>query len=163
MKRGENVGFMALEDAEEPAAMEDHLIAVLDLGCNRTCHGDRWMERYMRAVGNYDVPITPDEGNTFKGIGGQIATGGIRHMNVSFQLDDGGMAVGDLHSIELMNSDAPLLLSITDQRKLGLVVTLGLDGDKVYSEKLDAYLTVTQMNGLLGVRLLAIGLSASWI
>ena len=154
MKRGEAVGFMALEDAEEPAAMEDHLIAVLDLGCNRTCHGDRWMERYMRAVGNYDVPITPDEGNTFKGIGGQIATGGIRHMNVSFQLDDGGMAVGDLHSIELMNSDAPLLLSITDQRKLGLVVTLGLDGDKVYSEKLDAYLTVTQMNGLLGVRIL---------
>ncbi len=75
-------------------------------------------------------------------------------MDVSFQLDDGGMAVGDLHSIELMNSDAPLLLSITDQRKLGLVVTLGVDGDKVYSEKLDAYLMVTQMNGLLGVRLL---------
>ena len=32
-------------------APEDHLIAVLDLGCNKTCHGDRWLQRYCTASG----------------------------------------------------------------------------------------------------------------
>ena len=63
------------------------------------------------------------------------------------------MAVGEIDSIELENSDAPLLLSISDQRKLGLTVTLG-EQDRVYSSTLQAELIVTNMNGLLGVRLL---------
>ena len=64
------------------------------------------------------------------------------------------MAVGDLYSVELQDSDAPLLLSINDQRKLGLQVHLTDDGDEVYSTRLGANLCVADYNGLLGIRLL---------
>lgn len=28
----------------DPPVKEQWLLAVLDSGCNRTCHGDRWMQ-----------------------------------------------------------------------------------------------------------------------
>ena len=86
---------------------ETHLIAILDLGCNKTCHGDRWLKRYQVASGVDDVPLEPDHGNGFRGIGGKIGTAGVRHLQVSFELEDGNMAVGDLKSVELEDSDAP--------------------------------------------------------
>ena len=73
------------------------------------------------ASGVEDVPLEPDHGNGFRGIGGKIGTAGVRHL----QVEDGNMAVGDLKSVELEDSDAPLLLSIDDQRKLGLQVYFG--------------------------------------
>ena len=90
-------------------------------------------------------PLLPEDGGRFKGIGGHITTSGIRSLDVSFELDGG---------VELCDSDAPLLLSITDQRKLGLKVDLAEDGDRVYSARFGAYLKVADMNGLLGIRLL---------
>lgn len=118
-KKGNQVGegYMAL-DSENPTE------TLLDLGCNKTCHGDQWLKRYQVASGVDDVPLEPDHGNGFRGIGGKIGTAGVRHLQVSFELEDGNMAVGDLKSVELEDSDAPLLLSIDDQRKLGLQVTL---------------------------------------
>ena len=146
--------YMAVEDQSQSPS-ETHLIAILDSGCNKTCHGDRWLERYQAACGMDEVPLEPDQGNGFRGIGGKIGTVGIRLLQVSFELEDGNMAVGDLKSVELENSDAPLLLSIDDQRKLGLQVTLDpSDGDKVFSKKLGSYLSVADYNGLLGIRLL---------
>ena len=64
-------------------------------------------------------------------------------MSVGFELSGGGIAVGTLFSTELKGSDAPLLLSMSDQRKLGLTLELGEGGDKVVAT-----------NGLLGIRLL---------
>ena len=145
-------GFMALSEPGEPS--ENHLIAILDLGCNKTCHGDRWLARFQHAAGIDEIPRFDDEGSGFRGIGGKINTTGTRHLNIGFELKDGNMAVGDLHSVELQDSDAPLLLSINDQRKLGLQVHLTADGDEVFSTVLGASLCVADYNGLLGIRLL---------
>ena len=145
-------GYMALDDRGEPS--ENHLIAILDLGCNKTCHGDRWLTRFQHAAGIEVIPMSADEGSSFRGIGGKVNTNGTRHLNAGFELKDGNMAVGDLHSVELQDSDAPLLLSINDQRKLGLQVHLTDEGDEVYSTRLGANLCVADYNGLLGIRLL---------
>ena len=127
-------GFMAVDEHGESS--ESHLIAILDLGCNKTCHGDRWLARFQQAAGIEVIPMSADEGSGFRGIGGKINTTGTRRLNVGFELKDGNMAVGDLYSVELQDSDAPLLLSINDQRKLGLQVHLTDDGDEVYSTRL---------------------------
>ena len=92
------------------------LIAILDLGCNRACHGDRWLQRYMHAVDQHHYPLKPDHGGGFRGIGGSVNTKGLRSLDVCFEIED-GMAVGEIDSIELEDSDAPLLLSISDQRR----------------------------------------------
>ena len=75
-----------------------------------------------------------------------------------FQLEskEDSFAIGTIDSTELCNSDAPLLLSIKDQRRLQLQVNLGDENtpDKVYSRLLGGYLKVTDLNGLLGLHLL---------
>ena len=147
-KTNPRLGFMATSGG----GTETDLIAILDSGCNRTCHGEKWLRRYMDTVDQHHYPLEPDHGGGFRGIGGSINTKGTRSLDVCFEIAD-GMAIGEIDSIELEDSDAPLLLSIADQRKLGLTVTLG-DHDKVFSTKLNAELIVTNINGLLGVRLL---------
>ena len=112
------------------------------------------MQRYQRAVGVDGFRLSEDLGGSFRGIGGKISTNGVRHLDVSFELEDGGLAVGDLNSVELADSDAPLLLSVADQRQLGLVLELDDSGDRVYSRTLKNYLKVNRINGLVGIRLL---------
>lgn len=87
----------------------------------------------MHAVDQHHYPLQPDHGE-----GSRI---------------EDGMADGEIDSIELEDSDAPLLLFISDQRRLGLTVTL-CEQDNVYSASLKAKLVVTNMNGLLRARLL---------
>ena len=143
------------EVPQEPVR-ETHLLAILDSGCNRACHGDRWMQRYQQAIGP-DVP--PGElrqsSSSIKGINGQVSTSGTRRLEVCFQLEsnEDSFAVGTLDSTELSNSDAPLLLSIKDQRRLQLQVNLSDDtsADKVYSRLRGGYLKVTDINGFLGL------------
>ena len=114
-------GYMAVDEAvsdevEEPPAKEQWLLAVLVSGCNKTCHGERWWQRYCQAIDMKpeDSPLR-DGQTTFKGINGAINTQGIRRLEVSFELaDEEGFAVGTLDSMELKDSDAPLLLSIRD-------------------------------------------------
>ena len=147
--------FMAVQEPAEVVCKEDHLIAVLDSGCNKTCHGEQWLVKYMESLGLDSVPLSQDDLGSFKGIGGKVEVNGTRHLNVSFELDEGGMAIGDIDSMELKGSSAPLLLSIMDQRKLGLVLDLGPEiPDYVYSKTLKANLKVASLNGLMGVRLL---------
>ena len=154
-KNTTRLGYMAV-NALTSEASETHLIAVLDSGCNKTCHGDRWLERYLKVTGEPEesFPLTAETGGGFRGIGGSITTTGSRAMNICFELEQNGMAVGAIDSIELEGSDAPLLLSISDQRKLGLTVQLSQDGDRIYSSTLGSYLVVEELNGLLGIRLL---------
>ena len=155
--------YMAIEDdnpessmPEEPDEIhsETDLIAILDLGCNKTCHGEKWLRRFQIATSTPEIPLDDQCSTSFKGIGGIVNTNGVRHMNVCFELEDGGLAVGDLKSTELKDSEAPLLLSIADQRKLGLSVQLADTGDKVFSSRLNGYLKVAEINGLLGIRLI---------
>ena len=137
-----------LHDEPQEPARESHLLAILDSGCNRTCHGDRWMQRYQQAIGP-DAPLCELRQSTssVKGINGQVNTSGTRRLEVCFQLEsqEDSFAVGTIDSTELCNSDAPLLLSIKDQRRLQLQVNLGDENtpDRVYSRLLGGYLKVT--------------------
>ena len=95
---------------------------------------------------------------TFKGINGPVGTQGVvRRLEIGFELEGEhhDVAIGTLDSMELTGSDAPLLLSIQDQRRLQLSVDLSGDGPvKVHSKQLGGNLKVTEINGLLGIHLL---------
>ena len=45
-KTNPRLGFMATSGG----GTETDLIAILDSGCNRTCHGEKWLRRYMDTV-----------------------------------------------------------------------------------------------------------------
>ena len=145
--------YMAVHDPVYPEdgieANEMWMIAILDSGCNRTCHGDRWMQRYMRAT-NQDITDSHlrQETCSIKGISGSVSTQGLRRLEVCFELEDA------LDSTELSNSDAPLLLSIRDQRRLQLQLDLTGDTSTVYSKLFGGNIKVTEVNGLLGLHLL---------
>ncbi len=110
--------FMAANEDEdygdERTSVESDLVAILDLGCNKTCHGSRWFLKYVKAIEGKeeDYPLQVREGQGFVGIGGKSEVNGNRHMSVGFELRGGGIAVGTLVSTELKDSDAPLLLSM---------------------------------------------------
>ena len=44
--KSERRGYMALGggDDEQDMTSENHLFVLLDSGCNKTCHGDRWLQ-----------------------------------------------------------------------------------------------------------------------
>ena len=96
-KAAPRFGLMATECGES----ENDLIAILDLGCNRTCHGDRRLQRYMHAVDQRHYPLQPDHRAGFRGIGGSINTKGIRNLDVLFEIED-GMAVGEIDTAKFV-------------------------------------------------------------
>lgn len=140
--------FMALDD--DGCDSENFLIAVLDTGCNNTCHGSRWMEQYLRLTGT-DAPLEHSSGK-FRGVGGRVEVTGKRTIPVSFMLESGECAEGCISSVELSGSDAPLLLSIHAQRKLGLVIDT--DEGTVFSKLFGSKLSIVNRDGLPGIRLL---------
>ena len=66
-------GYMALH--HEDCGSEDNLVAILDTGCNATCHGSEWLKQY---------PPTPvEEGGARKGVPslrGQTQVAGVREV-----------------------------------------------------------------------------------
>ena len=64
---------------------------------------------------------------------------------------DQSLIEGSIMSVELEDSDAPLLLSSQAQKKLGLVLDMSIPS--AYSKTLDKELEVTDYNGLPGLRL----------
>ena len=104
------------------------------------------MSRYVHAVGGEErVQMLNSEGSFIRGINGKVKTNGMRRLEIGFALDDGKnrVAVGTIDSMELAGSDAPLFLSIRDQRKLQLQIELNVTGDdRVYSKLLGGYLRV---------------------
>ncbi|CAE7536321.1 RE2 [Symbiodinium microadriaticum] len=148
------MALMAIHD--HPDHIEEHdLIAILDTGCNQTCHGDRWLERYVKAT---KQPLPEADTTTevrIRGIGGQIRTSGTRKLPLILELVNGGLAQGDLTSTELLDSDAPLLISMQAQRALGLIIDIA--GEVVHSQTLGHDLKLAYKDGLLGIRLLPVG------
>ena len=150
-------GQMGQEDHEARALMvqnvedegETSVIAVLDTGCNNTCHGSRWMEKYC-GVMNVSLEEEPADGK-FRGVGGRVNVRCKRTIPLHMKTLDGEMIAGTLGSIELEDSDAPLLVSSKAQKKLGLVIDMG--NNTAYSRTLDKELDVMDYNGLPAVRL----------
>ena len=123
------------------------------VGCNVTCHGDRWLQRYLQLTRQEELSLEADHGGGFCGIGGRVQTLGT--LNLCIGLAGGGLARGELRSVELAESDAPLLLSLEAQRRLGLV--LDLNRQVAHSQALDRYLRLVVRNGLLGLLQLLAG------
>ena len=143
--------YMAVDPELEDgtAGPEQDFICVLDTRCNVTCHGDRWLQRYLRLTSQEEPSLEADHGGGFRGIGGRVQTVGTRELNLCLELAGGGLA---LRSVELAESDAPLLVSLEAQRRLGRV--LDLNRQVAHSQALDRNLRLVVHNGLLGLRLL---------
>lgn len=131
---------------------EDDLRAVIDAGCNNTCHGAQWLKKYMELLG-MDIPLEPTGGN-YVGVGGEIKVAGKRRIRVVFQL----MGASEGHGVptELEDSSAPLLFSTRAQRTLGLTIDLGEHDDdvEIYSKIWESKLEVINRGGLPAHRLL---------
>ena len=50
---------------------DGEVLAVLDTGCNNTCHGDRWMARFHQMYGM--MPAAEPADGRFKGVGGRVS------------------------------------------------------------------------------------------
>ena len=139
-------------DDDSAPGPEQGLICVLDTGCNVACHGDRWLQRYLQLTRQEEPALEADQGGGFRGIGGRVHTLGTRELSLCLELAGGGLAHGELRSVELSESDAPLLLSLEAQRRLGLV--LDLSREIAHSQALDRDLRLVVRNVLLNLRLL---------
>eukprot|EP00435_Cladocopium_sp_Y103_P013207 s65_g3.t1 len=128
---------------------DDMVVAVLDTGCNNTCHGDRWAHK-LHAM-NGSLPEAEPADGKFKGVGGRVEVTCKRTITMRLKTLDGDLVPGTITSIELANSDAPLLLSSVAQKKLGLVIDMG--HHTAYSRTLDKELELVDYNGLPAVRL----------
>ena len=148
--RGGRSSYMALQDA--PVARENDLIAILDTGCNQTCHGDRWLRCFLAATLQDEPTLKIDSGTSCRGIGGTVSTSGIRNLELCLELLDSGVARWNLRSVELAESDAPLLISLQAQRALGLIINL--NAEVVHSQALGQSLKLVIKDGLFGLRLL---------
>ena len=102
--------------------VDDDLIARLDTMCTANMHGDRWLERYgdiLRECWNLQFCTEPCEvGYRFGGGERKVA----RHRDT---LPVGIAGVnGELASHRIVDSPAPLLLSLKAQKALGMVIDL---------------------------------------
>jgi len=131
------------EDSSEP------IVAVLDTGCNNSCHGDRWMSRFQNMVGT-DIKTEAADGR-FRGVGGRVEVTCKRTIPINMMTTDKQVTPGMITSIELQDSDAPLLISSKAQKKLGLI--LDMSNMTAYSKVLDKELALEDYNGLPAIRL----------
>ena len=141
------VGFMP---TQETCGSQNDLLAILDTGCNATCHGSQRYERFVQATGCPDVSLDTCAGSNMKGIGGNLRVTGKRVLEVCFELTCGTFARGTLPSLELSGSQAPLLLSLETQRQLGFQIDIA--NSNVYSTTLQSNLKLVQRDGLLATR-----------
>ena len=146
-------GFMALKD-DTPSnfGSENDILAILDTGCNATCHGSAWYERFVQTTGAPDSRLNTVEGSNMRGIGGNMKISGKRFLEVCFELSCGTFARGTLPSLEIENSKAPLLLSLETQRQLGFKIDI--PNHVVYSSTLGSELKLVLRDGLLAIRLI---------
>ena len=101
---------------EEPTE-DTRILAILDTGCNNTCHGDRWLQRFAEAHGH--LPEIEEAMGKFRGVGGKVMVAGKRTIAMKMRTLDDEMIAGTIASIELQDSEAPLLLSAQAQQALG--------------------------------------------
>ena len=57
-QQAQKTAFMIMDQNPGMAEIDDvsSMVAVLDTGCNHTCHGQKWMERFMKRAGcHYEI------------------------------------------------------------------------------------------------------------
>ena len=110
---------------------ETKVYAILDDGCNRSCHTAHWAAHAERALKSRNRTLSwrSKEQRTFGGLGGaQMSTLGKRGIPLGLEITDSENhvehIVGDLESQEIASGQNPLLLSLNAQMKLGMVKDL---------------------------------------
>ena len=124
----------------------------LDSGCNQTCHGEKWMEKFIQHTG-YEPGWIHQEGKSLNGIGGKTETLGERELYITFENMDGQHVPGEISSTEIKGSYAPLLLSLPSQERLGLVIDFS--ASEIYSKVLGMTFKAVRgrRNRLLGLKM----------
>ena len=148
-KRTGKVAFMSQHVSME-LDQEELVLAILDTGCNNTCHGSGWMQRFQEYMG-VQLQEEPADGR-FNGVGGRVEVACKRTIPMNMETVDDDYVPGLISSIELKDSEAPLLLSIWAQKALGLVIDV--EANTAYSKKLDKELKLVQFKGLPAIKLL---------
>ena len=136
---------MAIRQA--PGSEED-ILAMLDHMSWCTLQ----LRKYCVAVGCDPPALQPVAGSGMKGIGGKMKLAGQRTLELSFELENGDYARGTMTSLEIEDSDAPLLLLIGTQRQLGFVIDL--NKKKVSSDILGSNVKVVNRGGLMAIPLI---------
>ena len=98
------------------------MFAVLDEGCNRTCHGSKWVKNAQEKLAKLGRALGPLKGEprTYSGLG-TTETAGRRTIPWGTFLSNGEHIGGALTSNEMKGSqNLPLLLSLGAQSTLGL-------------------------------------------
>ena len=105
----------------------DHVFAVLDEGCNTTCHSRRWAEMAEKRLEKRGLtfPFTDESPKKFTGLGaGNTDTDGVRALPFALALvdHDGDKQIvnGIMHSHQLSAGSAPLLISLHAQAHMKL-------------------------------------------
>ena len=117
------VAYMVDDEFAVSGPEDDDVLMYLDSGCNSTCHGQYWMERFEDAT-NYRPQWMSRERKNLMGIGGAALSLGIRKLYIALETLEGYNVPGIITSIEIEGSHAPLLLSLQAQQDLGMVIDL---------------------------------------
>ena len=131
---------------------EEGTFLFLDSGCNQTCHGELWLQRFREITG-YTPDWLHEQRRSLRGIGGSTETLGERQFYVSFENVMGQSIPGEVSSTEIAGSTAPLLLSLPSQEALGLVVDF--ETSEIYSKLLGMSFRAVRgkKNNLLGLKM----------
>ena len=65
-----------------------------------------WLQRYIADFRQDMARLCTEDKPNFRGIGGAMRTAGLRQLELCLELLDGGVARGDLRSMELVGSEA---------------------------------------------------------
>ena len=101
----------------------DGIFALLDEGCNSSCHSRSWRinaELKLKRGPRLAMKDTPRTAGTYKGIGGAETTC-RKVVPICLKMEPSGLTVsGSIATNEIDGQDFPLLLSLQVQQKLGL-------------------------------------------
>ena len=126
-KAGEKVVLMKEMQAAQSRIVDPyedpHIWAVVDDGCNSSCHTRLWREKAEKKLAqlNFQCHLESSEMTTFKVVGEEKATGKWR-IPLGLQLIKSKLDIqGSLCSHEMDAGDHVLLLSQSVQAKLGMI------------------------------------------
>ena len=142
-ERDDSVKELEIVDLEK----DKRVFAIIDDGCNRTCHSSSWYKHAQKVFSSMKLsPTTIDlpVKDIYKGIG-QKEVKARRKFSISILLDDGRAMDGTLESNEMRDSGHYMLLSLPVQRTLGIIKYQRTR--QCYIENAQAYVPLYKVKG----------------
>lgn len=126
---------------------DKHIWAVLDSGCNTTCHDEVWAQSTQKKLAEwgFDMPWIDEPGNRFAGLTASSHSYGKRYFPACLELSGGRRIPRTVKSHELPG-DALLMLFHNDQGQLGITLETQ-DGVALLTDHSDEWLRVRRVAG----------------